>query len=79
MYIFTKFHKDWPKIMDFLLIAKFLGSPDNYATPSMTNFERIKMGKKMAKKHQKESKFGFPRHHVAEPGEAGQSRAKRSH
>ena len=59
--------------MDFLLIAKFLGSPDNYATPSMTNFERIKM----AKKYQKESKFGFPRHHVAEPGEAGQSRAKR--
>ena len=34
MYIFTKFHKDWTKIVDFLLIAKFLASPDNYATPS---------------------------------------------
>ena len=34
MYIFTKFHKDWTKIVDFLLIAKFLASPDNYASPS---------------------------------------------
>ena len=24
MYIFTKFYKDWTKIVDFLLIAKFL-------------------------------------------------------
>ena len=34
MYIFTKFHKDWTIIVDFLLIDKFLASPDNYASPS---------------------------------------------
>ena len=31
------------------------------------------MGKVLAKKCQKEPKFGFPRRHVAEPGEAGRS------
>ena len=35
MNIFTKFHKDWTIIGDFLLIAKFLASPDNYASPSI--------------------------------------------
>ena len=35
MYIFTKFHKDWTIIVDFLLIAKFLTIPDNYDSPSM--------------------------------------------
>ena len=25
---------DWIKIVDFLVIAKFMASPDNYATPS---------------------------------------------
>ena len=34
MNIFTKFHKDWMTIVDSLLIAKFLASPDNHATPS---------------------------------------------
>ena len=34
MYIFTKFHKDWIKIVDFLLIAKFFAIPDNYESPS---------------------------------------------
>ena len=29
------------------------------------------MAKKIGKKCQKEPKFGFPRRHVAEPGEAG--------
>ena len=34
MNIFTKFHKDWKAIVDFLLIAKFLASLNNYASPS---------------------------------------------
>ena len=34
MNIFTKFHKDWTTIVDFLLIAKFWASPDNYYSPS---------------------------------------------
>ena len=34
MNIFTKFHKDWTKIVDFLLIAKFLASANNFGTPS---------------------------------------------
>ena len=29
-----EYHLDWIKIVDSLLIAKFLASPDNYATPS---------------------------------------------
>ena len=33
MYIFTKFHKDWTIIVDFLLIAKFLAIPDNHESP----------------------------------------------
>ena len=33
MNIFTKFHKDWTIIVDFLLIAKFLAIPDNYESP----------------------------------------------
>ena len=32
MYIFTKFHKDWTIIVDFLIIEKLLASPDNYAS-----------------------------------------------
>ena len=34
MNIFTKFHKDWTTIVNFLSIAKFLAGPDNYASPS---------------------------------------------
>ena len=34
MNIFTKFHKDWTRIVDFLLIAKFLASANNFVTPS---------------------------------------------
>ena len=37
MNIFTKFHKDWTTIVDFLLIAKFWASPDNYQSPSITH------------------------------------------
>ena len=33
MNIFTKFHKDWTIIVDFLLTAKFLANPDNYESP----------------------------------------------
>ena len=38
MNIFTKFHKDWTTIVDFLLIAKFLAIPDNYDSPSTYAF-----------------------------------------
>ena len=31
-----EYQLDWIKIVDFLLIAKFLASPDNYASPSKT-------------------------------------------
>ena len=34
MNIFTKFHKDWTAIVNFLLIAKFLASAIFYAPPS---------------------------------------------
>ena len=34
MNIFTKFHIDGTRIVDFLLIAKFLASANNFVTPS---------------------------------------------
>ena len=34
MNIFTKFHKDWTTIVDFLLIAKFWASVLFFCTPS---------------------------------------------
>ena len=35
-----EYQLDWIKILDFLLMAKFLASPDNYATPSMNIYPR---------------------------------------
>ena len=35
MIIFTKFQKDWTKIVGFLLIDKFLASANNFVTPSI--------------------------------------------
>ena len=40
MNIFTKFHKDWTTIVDFLLNAKFLASPINFYSPSII-FKKI--------------------------------------
>ena len=37
MNIFTKFYKDWTTIVDFLWIAKFLASPNNFGTSSTLN------------------------------------------
>ena len=37
MNIFTKFHKDWSTIVDFLLIAKFLASAIIFASPSISH------------------------------------------
>ena len=36
MNIFTKFHKDWATIVDFLLIAKFWASLLFFVSPSIT-------------------------------------------
>ena len=53
MNIFTKFHKDSTIIVNFLLIAKFLSSPNNYESPSRntvknSNNDDPKNGKKKA-------------------------------
>ena len=37
MIIFTKFHKDWSKIVDFLLLAKFWACPLFFDPPSKYN------------------------------------------
>ena len=34
LVILTKFHKDWPKIVDFLVIAKFSASLISFASVS---------------------------------------------
>ena len=39
MIIFTKFHKDWSKILDFLLFAKFWACPDNYGEEGSSYIE----------------------------------------
>ena len=36
--MFLEYKLDWIKIVDFSLIAKFLASPDNYASPSIHKF-----------------------------------------
>ena len=35
MNIFTEFHKDWTTIVDFLLIAKFWATANNFYSPSI--------------------------------------------
>ena len=43
MNIFTKFNKDWTTIVDFLLIANFYASPNNFGTPSTSDDAYPKM------------------------------------
>ena len=41
LFILTKFHKDWQKIVDFLLIAKFCASPIFFAPVSIFTLKTI--------------------------------------
>ena len=37
LFILTKFHKDWQKILDFLVIVKFCASPVFFASVSIVS------------------------------------------
>ena len=56
MIIFTKFHEDWAKIVDFLLIANYLASPLFYYSHFIFIFEFFKECAYKEKKKEAERK-----------------------